>query len=129
MHELNYALAFAKQFKADLYVAHISEFFNYRMPMFKRDRLIHAINQKILGIAKDHKYKIAGLLYEEGEPASKIIDIAKYRKMDVITMATHQRKGVERFFLGSITEKVLTHSNTPVIVLPPPKDIDTADDE
>jgi len=34
-------------------------------------------------------------------------------------MATHQRKGIERLFLGSITEKVLLYADTPMLILPP----------
>ncbi|MCP5046929.1 MAG: universal stress protein [bacterium] len=122
MMELRYSISLAKQFKAKLYVAHVSEFYNYRLPIFKRDKLIDGINEKILGIAKELKYKIEELIYEEGEPAHKIIEIAKKNKMDVITMGTHQRTGIEKLFLGSITEKVLMYSNIPVIILPPPAD-------
>ena len=49
----------------------------------------------------------------------KIIEVAKKNKVDLIPMAIHQRKGIEKFFLGSISEKVLMYSDIPVLILPP----------
>ncbi len=45
-----------------------------------------------------------------------IIDTAKKRQCDLIVMASHGRRGVEGFLLGSETQKVLTHSQVPVLV-------------
>ena len=118
MMELKYAISLARQLNAKLFVAHISEFFNYRVPVFKRDKLIDKINKKIIGIAEENNYRIENIIYDMGEPAQKIIEIAKKNKVDIITMATHQRKGIEKF-LGSISEKVLMYSDIPVLILPP----------
>ncbi len=119
--ELNYSLSFAEQFGADLYTAHISEFFNYRVPVLKRDKLIETINTKITKIAKDANYKIKDTIYDMGEPAQKIIEISKKGKFDLIIMAANQKVGAERLLLGSITEKVLMHSKIPVLIIPPYK--------
>jgi nucleotide-binding universal stress UspA family protein len=121
LQELEYAIKFSRQLSAKLYVVQISEFFNYKVPVFKRDKLIDKINERIKGIALNMDYEIENIIYDEGEPGQKIIEIAGKKKIDVITMATHQRKGIEKFFLGSITEKVLMYSDTPVLVLPPAK--------
>ena len=117
--ELKYSISLAKQLEAKLYVIHVSEFFNYKVPVFKRDKLINKINNKIVSIAKDSKYKIENIIYEIGEPAQKIIEIAAKNEIDLIPMAIHQRKGIEKFFLGSISEKVLMYSDIPVLILPP----------
>lgn len=119
LFELNYSIALAKQLGALLYVVHISEFFNIKVPVLKRDKLIEKINKKIEGIAAKHDYRIENIIYDVGEPAQKILEIAKTNEIDLITMATHQRKGIEKFFLGSISEKVLMYSDTPVLILPP----------
>ncbi|MCK5058065.1 MAG: universal stress protein [Candidatus Aminicenantes bacterium] len=117
--ELNYSISLAKQLQASLSVVHISEFFNIKVPVLKRDKLIEKINKKIEGIAATHNYKIDNIFYDIGEPAQKIIEIAKANQIDLITMATHQRKGIEKFFLGSISEKVLMYANIPALILPP----------
>jgi nucleotide-binding universal stress UspA family protein len=121
MMELEYAIFLSRQLEAKLFVAHIAEFFNYKVPMFKLDILIGKINKKIAEIAEKHRYKIENIIYDTGEPAKKIIEIAQKNEVDIITMATHQRKGIEKFFLGSISEKVLLYSNIPVLILPPPQ--------
>ena len=42
---------------------------------------------------------------------------AKKNKCDAIVMASHGRRGVTALLLGSETQKVLTHSKLPVIVV------------
>ena len=41
---------------------------------------------------------------------------AKEKGCDLIMMASHGRRGVQAFLLGSETQKVLTHSQIPVLV-------------
>ncbi|WIT13355.1 universal stress protein [Paucibacter sediminis] len=49
-------------------------------------------------------------------PFEAIIRTAKARECDLITMASHGRRGFKSMLLGSETQKVLTHSNVPVLV-------------
>ncbi|MBV8247298.1 MAG: universal stress protein [Comamonas sp.] len=49
--------------------------------------------------------------------AESIVDTAKKRECDLIVMASHGRKGLQRLLLGSETQHVLTHSHLPVLVL------------
>ena len=53
-----------------------------------------------------------------GSVHNEILELAKKEKADLIVMATHGRSNLERFFLGSVTEKVLRHSACPVMVVP-----------
>jgi nucleotide-binding universal stress UspA family protein len=46
-----------------------------------------------------------------------IIAAASKKKCDLILMASHGRRGVSGFLLGSETQKVLTHSKVPVLVV------------
>ena len=49
-------------------------------------------------------------------PWEAIIAAAKARRCDLIVMASHGRRGLAGLLLGSETQKVLTHSKTPVLV-------------
>lgn len=49
-------------------------------------------------------------------PYEAIIDAANKQGCDLIFMASHGRKGLGGFLLGSETNKVLTHSKIPVLV-------------
>ncbi len=50
-------------------------------------------------------------------PHEEIINTAKKYQCDAIFMASHGRRGLNRLFLGSETQKVLAHSDIPVLVL------------
>ena len=50
-------------------------------------------------------------------PWEAILAAAKKAKADAIVMASHGRRGVSALLLGSETQKVLTHSKIPVIVV------------
>jgi len=45
-----------------------------------------------------------------------ITDSAKTKGWDLITMASHGRRGISALVLGSETVKVLTHPKIPVLV-------------
>jgi len=45
-----------------------------------------------------------------------IIDTASKKGCDLILMASHGRKGISAFVIGSETYKVLSHSKIPVLV-------------
>jgi nucleotide-binding universal stress UspA family protein len=45
-----------------------------------------------------------------------IIAAAKKQKCDVIVIGSHGRRGLSKLVMGSVTQKVLTHSRIPVVV-------------
>lgn len=50
-------------------------------------------------------------------PYEAIIDTAKQKECDLIVMASHGRRGIAGVLLGSETQKVLTHSTIPALVV------------
>jgi nucleotide-binding universal stress UspA family protein len=50
-------------------------------------------------------------------PHEGIVAAARKKRCDLIVMASHGRRGVSGFLLGSETQKVLTHSKVPVLVV------------
>lgn len=55
--------------------------------------------------------------YATSRSASQaIVDKARKEDCDIIVMASHGRRGLEGFLLGSETQKVLTHTSIPVLV-------------
>ena len=66
--------------------------------------------------------KQAGVSYdtvqvEDPQPYQAIIDTAANRGCDLIVMASHGRGGLSAVILGSVTNKVLTHTKVPVLVV------------
>jgi nucleotide-binding universal stress UspA family protein len=71
---------------------------------------------KVKAAAAAAKVDVVGLAVTARNPWRAIVDTAKSKKCDLIVMASHGRKGLEALLLGSETQKVLTHSKTPVLV-------------
>jgi nucleotide-binding universal stress UspA family protein len=83
---------------------------------------------RMLELAQLHAQKIAdaarnaGVQYETSVPQSfspyeEILNAVRKFKCDAIFMGSHGRKGLNRLFVGSETQKVLAHSSIPVLVL------------
>ncbi len=52
-----------------------------------------------------------------GPPHRELLDYAEEHDIDLIVMGTHGRTGLNRFLLGSVTEKVVRLSNVPVLTV------------
>ena len=53
---------------------------------------------------------------ELDQPYEAIIKTAKDKNCDAIVMASHGRSGISAVLLGSVTNKVLAHTDIPVLV-------------
>ena len=54
-----------------------------------------------------------------GEPSREIVRFASALDADMVVVGSHSRKGLDRFFLGSVAEKVVRRSGCPVMVVRP----------
>ena len=77
------------------------------------DRILSAVGAK----AKAAGVRFAAVQSIAAAPWEAILVAAKKQKCDAIVMASHGRRGVSALLLGSETQKVLTHSKFPVIVV------------
>ena len=76
---------------------------------------------KVLGAAAEAA-KQAGVpcdtvQIEHDHPYEAIIQTANDKDCDAIVMASHGRSGISAVLLGSVTNKVLTHTAIPVVVV------------
>jgi nucleotide-binding universal stress UspA family protein len=60
--------------------------------------------------------KVSSMLME-GPGPDEIITYARKTPNAIVAMCTHGRSGVQRWVLGSVTEKVVRHSGDPVLVV------------
>lgn len=56
----------------------------------------------------------------EGDAADVLVEIAKEKKADLITMGTHGRKGIKRLLMGSVTSGVIVNSPVDVLIVKRP---------
>jgi nucleotide-binding universal stress UspA family protein len=56
-------------------------------------------------------------LITQGDPASRIIDIASEREIDLIVIGSRGIGGIKRLFVGSISNKVANQAPCPVLIV------------
>jgi nucleotide-binding universal stress UspA family protein len=121
-------ITFARESNASVSGLHVIpefHFFSYQPEMledtkekFTKDAIAQASKYlkeiemlaREVGVPCDTSYVVSDYPYEV------IIKTAEDKKCDLIGMASHGRKGMKGFLLGSETQKVLTHSQIPVLV-------------
>lgn len=54
---------------------------------------------------------------EEGSPADSILKTIENENIDLVVMGTSGKHGLDRFLLGSVTEKVVRSSECPVLAV------------
>lgn len=83
----------------------------YREHLYKE---LVKIQPKKGGVAIDYQ-----LL--DGDPAERILEMARSLPADLIVMGTHGRTGLERLVVGSVAEHVLRHASCPVLTVKTPQ--------
>jgi nucleotide-binding universal stress UspA family protein len=59
----------------------------------------------------------ASVLLREGDAAEQIVRTSRTTKSDLIVMGTHGRRGLQKFLLGSVAERVLRAAPCPVVTV------------
>ncbi len=54
----------------------------------------------------------------EGKPSKVILEVCQRENIDMIVMSNSGKNKVDRFLLGSVTEKIIRESPVPVLVIP-----------
>ncbi len=53
----------------------------------------------------------------KGQPHEEILKEASERKIDLIVIASHGETGLKKYFIGSVTEKVMKEAKCPVLLI------------
>jgi nucleotide-binding universal stress UspA family protein len=72
---------------------------------------------RIAGELKEKGFKVSTMVKTGQQVAMEIIDFAEESGVDLIIMCTHGRSGITRWLLGSVTQKVLTRAETPILLI------------
>ena len=122
------SIALAKSVGARLYTISVKEPFPYSaisemqptppQEFFDAQERIAAKRvQAVVDMARAAGVDCESHTVEALHPWEAIIDHAKRLECDLLVMASHGRRGVSALLLGSETQKVLTHSKVPVLVV------------
>ncbi|MFO7658711.1 MAG: universal stress protein [Bacteroidales bacterium] len=61
------------------------------------------------------------ILVQEGDIAESVLKAAKDTHADIIVLGSHSRRWLEKIVMGSVTEKVLNQTSTPLFIIPTKK--------
>jgi len=128
---VTHAIALAQALGAKLTAFYASP--DYPLPAYADGVVYEPVSKKeYAALANQEAEKVLGAIAEKAQagglecatvhtiapaPWEAILNAAKKAKADAIVMASHGRRGVSALLLGSETQKVLTHSKVPVIVV------------
>ncbi|HEX3141688.1 MAG TPA: universal stress protein [Rhizobacter sp.] len=122
------AIGLAKSVNAQLYTLSVKEPFPYSaisemqptppQEFFDaQERIASARVKDVRSSAETAGVQCEAHTVEALHPWEAVIEHARLHECDLIVMASHGRRGVTALLLGSETQKVLTHSKVPVLVV------------
>jgi nucleotide-binding universal stress UspA family protein len=99
-------------------IAHSIEAFAISQSQYERNAEAYAASSllAISDLAKAAGVPCSVVQIKHPRPWRAILDTAQSMRCDLILMASHGRRGLDAMIVGSETQKVLTHSNIPVLV-------------
>jgi nucleotide-binding universal stress UspA family protein len=127
LYALSYAVDLAKIFNANLYLLHviydIEKVSNLHIPHpslteLYKDLENHAKkNLDSFGIDIREGLKNVETVVKRGISYEEIINFAEENAIDLIVIGTLHRSAIERFFIGSTTQRIIRNAPCPVLVV------------
>jgi nucleotide-binding universal stress UspA family protein len=94
--------------------------------LYKSGEYLQSVRERLLREMPDADVNITWSVEECADVADMLIKIAErgegialHPPYDLIALATHGRGGLQRWLMGSVTERVLEHSSLPALVVRP----------
>ncbi|MEA3420847.1 MAG: universal stress protein [Acidobacteriota bacterium] len=119
--ERDYAWNLAKAFDSDLMLLNILELHDYEFSPREIDEMFDAVLKRLKRRRKreKEKRKVSEDVYRAVNASIGIVDYSQTHRFDLIVISTCGHSKLQRFFLGSTTEKVISYSNIPIFAIPP----------
>ena len=119
--ERDYAWKLAKTFDADITLLHVLELHDYEFAPRVLEEMLDSVLKKMKQRKRSEQedIKVKEEVYRAINASVGIVDYADTDRSDLIVISTCNQSKLERFFLGSTTEKVISYSHIPVFAIPP----------
>ena len=122
-----YGHSFAREFGAKLFILHVAEPFVAIHHSAIVPSLIDQVYEQQIADAEEKVRSLAArqnwndveheVVLKRGSVADAIIQFVEAKDIDLITMGTHGRRGLDRLVLGSVTERILRTGRPPVLAV------------
>jgi Universal stress protein UspA and related nucleotide-binding proteins len=87
---------------------------------FPTDEVVASVEEELADLARSEiGYEHVMIEARTGNPSHEILDYVDEKGVDLTVIATHGRTGLDRMLMGSVAERVLRQSPTPVFVVKP----------
>lgn len=118
---LNHAVGLAREHDATLHLLYVADS-NRDSVTTLGGEVVDALEREGERILEDAAERLGGTVdlvdaVETGDPVETILDYADRVDADVIVMGTHGRRGLDRYLLGSTTERVVRRASVPVLTI------------
>lgn len=87
----------------------------YRQRIDQARAIREAAAQVVVELGRRRGIPMRCLIWE-GDPGEAIVEAAIAESVDLIVVGSHGRTGMDRLFMGSVSERVVRTSPTPVLV-------------
>ena len=127
---LDHAVEIAERFAAGLHLLHVVDLSAFGLSAGMEDlyagleRVGEAALEEARSTADDGDVRKVEASLMSGRVDRAIREYVDDRDIDLLVMGTHGRSGLERFWLGSTTERVIRRSSVPVVTIKSPAIID-----
>lgn len=126
-HAVPYAIALAREFKAELYLCHVIDLSSaaiYGEAVLALDeqqnRMTAFAHGEIKKLVEKEPLEWQALV-TVGNPALEISRLAEEKGVDLAIAASHGRSGLKRLILGSVTERLMRTLPCPLLVVRSPE--------
>src|SRR3989338_2016059 len=121
-----YALTLARQYKAKVYCLHVVDISSDAAGFYVPHQSYENLDDEMLIAAEEmlHDFSLKNLKGHKnielrvvsGDPYKEIVKSIKILKINMCLMGTFGKAAIERFFVGSTTERVMRKAVCPVLI-------------
>ncbi len=127
LHALPHAVDLAKRYGAKLHIVHVlydlAKTTGWYVPHVSVDEIYQDLEKSARAelektfIDDMRGFKDVEHVVLKGTPYEEIVKFAGDKKVDLIVIGTHGRKGIDRLLFGSTAEQVVRHAPCPVLTV------------
>ncbi len=119
--ERDFAWKLAKGLDSDITLLHVLELHDYEFSPRALDDMFNIVLKRLKKrkTSEREDIRVTEDVYRAINASLGVVDYADTQKFDMIVISTCVHSKLERFFLGSTTEKVISYSNIPIFAIPP----------
>jgi len=123
---IQHAKEIAQTYGAEIDLLHVVEepfyppAYGPDMMTFPTQDVVERVEKQLAETAREEiGYEHVMVSAATGSPSNEILNYVDENEVDLVVMATHGRTGLDHVLLGSVAERVLRQSPTPVFVVKP----------